>query len=248
MNSTLPTPPALVQIFRTLPAPCPYLPGRVERRLVVDLSHEDAADRFAELSHAGFRRSHNYAYRPACPGCVSCVAVRVDVAAFRPNRTLRRIANANADLAGRLTPARATGEQFDLFRRYQRARHGEGDMAQMRYGDYRAMVNETPVETGILEYRDEGGMLRAVCLVDQLPDGPSAVYSFFEPTMPRRSLGSFIILDLISRARAAGQPHVYLGYWIEGSQKMSYKARFAPLEALGAATWAPMSVAGSRTG
>jgi leucyl-tRNA---protein transferase len=237
MNSVQSTARPPLQMFRTLPAPCPYLPGRTERRLIVDLAGDDAPARFDELSHAGFRRSHGYAYRPACTGCAECVAVRVRVADFRPGRTLRRIARSNGDLTGLVVAARVTDEQFRLFRHYQRARHGEGDMALMTLADYRAMVEETPVDTALLEYRDGANALRAVCLVDLLGDGPSAVYSFFDPTLVRRSLGNFMVLDLIARARAAGQPYVYLGYWIAGSRKMSYKARFQPLQALGPLGW-----------
>lgn len=225
------------QMFRTLPAPCPYLPGRTERRLILDLAGDDAPARFDELSRAGFRRSHGYAYRPACAGCTECVAVRVRVADFRPGRTLRRIARGNGDLTRLIVAARATDEQFHLFRHYQRTRHGEGDMALMTFADYRAMVEETPVDTALLEYRDGANALRAACLVDLLGDGPSAVYSFFDPALAQRSLGNFMVLDLIARARAAGQPYVYLGYWIAGSRKMSYKTRFQPLQALGPLGW-----------
>jgi arginine-tRNA-protein transferase len=241
MNTTLPIIRPPLQLFRTLPAPCPYLEGRIERRLIVDLSGEDATERFDELSRAGFRRSHGYAYRPACPGCEQCVAVRVRVVDFRLDRTLRRVARVNAGLVGRLLPARATEEQFRLFQHYQRTRHGEGEMAQMIFADYRAMVDETEVDTAIYEYRDTGHELRAVCLADRLADGPSAVYSFFDPDLSRRGLGNFMILDLIAQACAAGQPFVYLGYWIAGSRKMSYKARFRPLEALGPDGWSGLN-------
>jgi arginine-tRNA-protein transferase len=224
-------------MFRTLPALCPYLPGRTERRLIADLTGDDAAARFDELSRAGFRRSHGYAYRPACVGCAECVAVRVRVADFQPNRTQRRVLRANDDLTGSFVAARATDEHFRLFGEYQRTRHGDGDMALMTFADYRAMVEETPVDTALREYRDSALALRAVCLVDQLGDGPSAVYSFFDPDLAQRSLGNYMVLDLIAQARAAGQPYVYLGYWIAGSRKMSYKARFRPLQALGPRGW-----------
>ena len=237
MNSIHQTIRPPLQLFRTMPAPCPYLPGRTERRLIVDLAGGDAPARFDELSRAGFRRSHSYAYRPACAGCAECVAVRVRVADFRPGRTLSRIVRRNGDLTGLIVAARVTDEQFRLFRVYQRVRHGEGNMALMTFADYRAMVEETPVDTALLEYRDGANALRAVCLVDLLSDGPSAVYSFFDPALAPRSLGNFMVLDLIARARAAGQPHVYLGYWIAGSRKMSYKMRFQPLQALGLHGW-----------
>jgi len=229
-----------IQLFRTMPAPCPYLPRRVERRLIVDLSGQEAAHCFDSLSRAGFRRSHHYAYRPACADCTRCVAVRVRAAEFNPSRTMRRIARANSGLVGRVQPPRATEEQFALFQHYQRTRHGDGDMASMTAQDYRAMVNETPVDTIVIEYRGDGERLVAACLIDCLGDGLSAVYSFYDPKRPELSLGTFMILDLIARARAVGLSHVYLGYWIAESRKMSYKAKFQPLEGLGPEGWSEL--------
>ncbi len=134
-------------------------------------------------------------------------------------------------------PARATAEQFQLFQRYQQARHGDGDMATMSFYDYRAMVEDTPIETFIIEFRDPDDRLVGACLTDRLGDGLSAVYSFFAPGLERRSLGTFSILWLIERAKALGLPYVYLGYWVRESRKMAYKARFKPSEILVAGTW-----------
>ena len=189
------------------------------------------------LSRAGFRRSHNIAYAPVCPSCQACVPIRIPVATFQPDKSLRRVARANAALDGFEVPTRATAEQFHLFQRYQQARHGDGDMATMSFYDYRAMVEDTPIETMIVEYREEDDRLVGACLADRLGDGLSAVYSFFAPGMDRRSLGTYTILWLIERAKALGLPYVYLGYWVPESRKMAYKARFRPSEVLVGGTW-----------
>ena len=223
--------------YRTRPQPCPYLPGRLESRIVTELGSAGAARRYDALARAGFRRSHTMAYRPACPDCAACVPVRVRAPAFRPGRSLRRVRRRNADLLERHRAARACGEHYALFRRYLAARHGGGEMAGMDFAEYRAMVEETPIESGLSEYRTPDGFLLAVMLWDRLGDGLSAVYSFFAPEEGRRSLGSFMILCLIERAQQLDLPHVYLGYWIAGSGAMAYKSRFRPLEALGPEGW-----------
>lgn len=222
-------------------APCPYVDGRWERKLLTPLDQGETPEAdYALLSRAGFRRSHRFAYRPACSGCRACVPVRVDVEAFLPGRSLRRVRNQNLDLATRLVEPRASEEHFALFRRYVSARHGDGEMARMGWSDYRSMVEDTPLDTFLLELRDESGRLWGVGLNDLLDDGPSAVYTFFEPEAPRRSLGSLMVLRLIELAARQALPYVYLGYWIAGIRKMDYKTRFQPLERLGAAGWEPM--------
>lgn len=231
-------PPRRPQFFyTTAPMPCPYLPGRTERKVVTEISGPDAEPLHDRLSRAGFRRSHNIAYAPVCSGCNACVPIRIPVARFTPNRGLRKVLNANAGLIGHETPPRATAEQYQLFQRYQLARHGEGDMATMSFYDYRAMVEDTPIETSLVEFRDPDGKLVGACLTDRLGDGLSAVYSFFLPNMERRSLGTFTILWLIERAAQLELPHVYLGYWVRESQKMAYKTRFRPSEILVAGSW-----------
>jgi arginine-tRNA-protein transferase len=150
---------------------------------------------------------------------------------------LRKIAKANASLEGFRASSRATAEQFQLFQRYQQVRHGDGDMASMSFYDYRAMVEDTPIETFIIEFRDEQDRLVSACLGDKLGDGLSAVYSFFAPGMEKRSLGTYAILWLIERARTLRLPYVYLGYWVPESRKMAYKARFRPSEVLVNGTW-----------
>ncbi len=223
--------------YTTAPLPCPYVAGRTERKVVTEVAGPDAEALHDRLSRAGFRRSHNIAYAPVCPSCQACVPIRIPAARFRPDRTLRRIACANAGLEGFEVPARATAEQFQLFQRYQRARHGEGDMATMSFYDYRAMVEDTPIETFLVEFRDPDDRLLGACLADRLGDGLSAVYSFFVPELDRRSLGTYTVLWLIERARSLGLDFVYLGYWVPESRKMSYKARFRPSEILVHGAW-----------
>jgi arginyl-tRNA--protein-N-Asp/Glu arginylyltransferase len=225
------------QFFATSPVACPYIPGRAERKLIVELGGSGAALFYDDLSRAGFRRSHRFAYRPACRNCSSCVPVRIAVDRFGHTGSTRRICNINRDLSGRLVAARATPEQFRLFSAYQHARHRESDMASMNYGDYRGMVEDTPVRTAIAEFRDRYGQLVAASLIDLLDDGVSAVYSSYDPLQPKRGLGTWSVLWLVEYCQRQGQPFVYLGYWIADSPKMAYKARFPALERLAAGVW-----------
>lgn len=223
--------------YRTAALPCPYLPGQMERKLVAELVGREAPAFYNELSRAGFRRSHHLAYRPACAGCAACVPVRIPVAEFVESRSLRRIRNINRDLAATLSEARATLDQFRLFARYQRSRHADSDMASMTLGDYRTMIDDSPVATRLVELRDGHGTLLGACLVDLLDDGLSAVYSFYAPETAKRSLGTCLVLALVDEAKRQRLPYVYLGYWIEKSTKMAYKARFHPLEGLEQQGW-----------
>jgi leucyl-tRNA---protein transferase len=227
----------LHQFFATSPVTCPYLPDRAERKLIIELGGAEGADFYGELSRAGFRRSHRFAYRPACRVCTACVPVRIAVARFRHTRSTRRVRNANRDLGGTLTAARTTPEQFRIFSAYQRARHGDSEMATMTFADYRGMIEDSPVETRIAEFRDLAGALVAASLIDLLDDGISAVYSFYDPDQPKRSLGTWSILWLVEDCRRHDRPYVYLGYWIADSPKMAYKARFPALEQLTAEGW-----------
>jgi arginine-tRNA-protein transferase len=226
--------------YTTTPLPCPYLAGRTERKIVTELTGPDSEALHDRLSRAGFRRSHNIAYSPVCPGCRSCIPIRVAADRFRPNRTQRRLIARNADLAVRAVPARATAEQFSLFQRYQQSRHGGGDMSAMGFYDYRAMVEDTPITTGMVEFRDAAGKLLGGCLTDWLSDGLSAVYSFYAPDQDRRSLGTYAVLWLVAEARRLGRPFVYLGYWVPESPKMAYKAGFRPAETLRHGEWRPL--------
>ena len=227
----------LQEFFVLEPNRCPYLPGRLERKLLTEINGPLAQSVYNQLTHAGFRRSHRFAYRPACGDCDSCVPVRVVVKHFQASKSLRRIAKANADLSVRTVARRASDEQYELFNRYIESRHGDGEMSGMVEQEYRSMVESSDIDTRLAEFRDAEGKLLAVCLMDWLADGPSAVYSFFEPSETRRSLGTFVILWLIGAAQEAEADHVYLGYWIEKSRKMAYKTRFQPLEGLVAGTW-----------
>ena len=223
--------------YRMPPRPCPYLQGRTEQNIFTELSGPAVSQLYDALTQAGFRRSHNVAYRPSCPGCQACVPVRVVAWQFEPTRSQIRVARANADVTEDEVPGLATPEQYALFARYLSARHADGEMAGMTYADYVAMVEDSPLNTLIAEYRDGAGKLIGACLVDRLHDGLSAVYSFFEPSQSERSLGTYLIQRLIERTRAAGLPYLYLGYWISGSRKMAYKANFRPLEGLTSRGW-----------
>ena len=221
----------------TTEVPCPYLPDRMERKVITELSGGNAPELFELLSHAGFRRSHSIAYRPACSGCQACVPVRIPVAEFEANRTQRRIARRNADLVARIRDNVPTQEQFELFVRYLEARHADGEMVGMGPQDYASMVGDSPVDTRIVEFRDADGKLTAGCLTDWSADGISAVYSFFEPDRAQDSLGTYVVLWLVEEARRQGLTYVYLGYWVKGSQKMDYKRRFKPAEFYGPDGW-----------
>lgn len=229
--------------FTTAPLPCPYIPDRLERKIVTELAGPDAESLHESLSRAGFRRSHSIAYTPACPGCSACVPVRIVAERFVPDRSMRKIAARNSAIQARWIPPRATLEQFRLFSRYQNARHDGGDMALMGLYDYRSMIEDSPIDTLLAEFRDENGVLRGAVLTDRMGDGLSAVYSFFDPDMPNASLGTHIILWLIGEARRQRLDYVYLGYWIAESRKMSYKTRFAPLESFGSGGWRPFRAA-----
>ena len=227
------------QFFATAAVPCPYVPGRDERKLIVELAGRAGPGFYDDLSRAGFRRSHRFAYRPACRSCAACVPVRIAVERFAHTRSTRRVRNLNAALAGRILEPRATVEQFELFLAYQRSRHRDSDMAAMSYADYRGMVEDSAVRTAIVEIRTPEGALVAVSLIDRLDDGVSAVYSFYDPTRERLSLGTWSILWLVEECRRHGLPYVYLGYWIAESPKMAYKARFPALERLVEGCWIP---------
>ncbi len=228
--------------FTTAPLPCPYIPGRLERKIVTELDGPDAELLHEALSRAGFRRSHSIAYTPACPGCNACIPVRIVVEGFSPDRTMRKIRKLNADLTPTPAAPRATTEQYRLFSGYQEQRHSGGDMALMGFYDYRSMVEDSPINTYLVEFRHPSLGLSAVCLVDRMSDGLSAVYSFFSPELRDRSLGTFIVTWLVEEARKQNLPYVYLGYWIAESRKMSYKARFKPLEAFGPEGWRPLDL------
>lgn len=232
------------QFYLTAPSPCPYLPGKQERKVFTHLVGDRAPELNDLLTQGGFRRSQTIAYRPACEHCRRCLSVRVLVNEFRPSRNMRRVRAANVDVAGEMRPPVPTSEQYSIFRAYLDARHRDGGMADMTVLDYAMMVEDSHVRTHIVEYRhkdahDRGGRgrLLAVALTDVLADGLSMVYSFYDPDHSARSLGTFMVLEHIARAKAMGLPYVYLGYWVEGSRKMDYKRRFLPQERLMPDRW-----------
>ncbi|PTV94769.1 arginine-tRNA-protein transferase [Rhodobacter aestuarii] len=242
MRHSLPLAP---QFYVTAPQPCPYLEGRSERKLFTALQGESAEKLNNALSRQGFRRSQNVLYRPSCADCSACLSARIRVEDFVPGRTQRRVLNKNAHLKRTATSPWATEEQYTLFRRYLDARHADGGMADMDIFEFAAMIEETPVKTRVIEYRDgrvteSPRPLTAVCLTDVLDDGVSMVYSFYDPALADTSLGTYLILDHVALAQKAGLPYVYLGYWVPGSRKMGYKARFSALEIFKGGRWQPI--------
>jgi len=235
------------QFFMTAPNTCGYLPDKVERKVFTHLVGMRAAALNDLLTQAGFRRSQTIAYRPACDQCSACVSVRVPVDEFEPSRNMRRVLEANSDLVGLTIQNKATSEQYSLFRSYLGDRHSDGGMIDMSVLDFSLMIEDSHVDTTLIEYRRRGpdtfingrgtGPLIATALTDILSDGLSMVYSFFDPELSDRSLGTYMILDHIQRTKKQGLPYLYLGYWINGSKKMDYKARFMPQERLGLNGW-----------
>jgi leucyl-tRNA---protein transferase len=235
------------QFFLTAPSPCPYIEGEFERKVFTHLVGDKAPALNDLLTQGGFRRSQNIAYRPACETCRACVSIRILAGEFQPTRNMKRVLSRNSDLIGAEHAAEPSSEQYSLFRRYLDARHKRGGMSDMTVLDYAMMVEDTHVETRVIEYRQRGpdtfmtgqgqGELIAVALSDRMADGLSMVYSFFRPDMEDRSLGTYMILDHIARTKALGLPHLYLGYWVNGSRKMGYKVRFKPQEHLGPQGW-----------
>ncbi|MGB6231415.1 MAG: arginyltransferase [Litorimonas sp.] len=232
--------PNQLQFFLTIPSPCPYLPGRMERKIFTQLDPLDGPHLNNYLTHAGFRRSQNVIYRPACESCRECRSLRVRAEEFRPTKSLRRSQKRNADLSAEIVEAISTREQFDLLTRYLRDRHPGGGMTDMDFLRYEMMVEECASETEIVEFRSDSGKLIACVLVDRLDDGLSLVYSFFDPEYRSRSLGNFMIVEQILRCAREELPYLYLGYWVPGSPKMHYKQRFQPSEVLGHRGWTPM--------
>ena len=235
-----------LRFFVTPEAPCPYLPDRMERKVFANLPYGDAAAVNDALSHVGFRRSQNIAYRPACETCAACVSVRIPVRNFHPNRTDRKTINRNADLNGRVVDPIATAEQYELLKTYLSSRHPEGGMNEMSEADFVTMVEDSTVRTHLVEYRlpteeNAKGELVAFTLADLLSDGLSMVYTAFAPSLSSRSLGCYAVLNHIHQSRTIGLPYLYLGYWVSGSPTMDYKGRYRPLEALSLFGWQPVT-------
>ncbi|MCC6925064.1 arginyltransferase [Novosphingobium sp.] len=231
------------RFFVTSPSPCPYLPGRSERKVFTELKGPHASELNDALSRIGFRRSQNVAYRPSCVDCSACISVRVVTDQFRASATQRRELKRNGDLVSSVCRPWSTAEQFELLQRYLGERHPGGGMTSMDEIDFADMVEHTPVDSWLIEYREPSsdgtpGRLVGACLTDRQGDGLSMIYSFYEPDHGKRSgLGNYIILDHIRRAADEGLPYVYLGYWVDGSARMQYKIRYRPLERLTRGGW-----------
>ena len=234
------------RFFVTAPAPCPYVPGRTERKVFAELKGGSAMEMSEALGRIGFRRSQNVVYRPSCDFCQACVSVRVMAPLFTPTTTQKKLLRRHGDLQVSACEPWATAEQWSLLRRYLAVRHPNGGMASMDAHDYADMVEQTPVDTVVVEYREpshdgQPGKLVGCCLTDKQSDGLSMIYSFYDPdSVSRRGLGNFIILDHIARAGDAGLPYVYLGYWIEDCDRMTYKKSYGPAEALLGGVWKRM--------
>ena len=235
------------RFFVTSPAPCPYLPNRTERKVFTELRGSSADEMNEALGRIGFRRSQTVAYRPSCLECSACVSVRLVAGEFRPSTSQKRVMKRNTDLDSSECRPWATEEQFELLQRYLARRHPGGGMASMEDTDFADMVEHTPVSTQIIEYREPSkngrpGRLIGACLTDFQGDGLSMIYSFYDPDVGGRSgLGNYIILDHIRRAAQMALPYVYLGYWVEGSDRMQYKIRYRPMERLTREGWVRLS-------
>ena len=231
------------RIHRKIPLPmrlsmksdCPYIEGQIEQRIAVDISNDPQCH--DGLATAGFRRVENWVYRPACPQCDACTPWRVDVSRFSLSRSMARIIRKNNDLTRIISSPNPKDEHYFLFKSHVKARHSEGQMAQMNQHDFTSMISNSPIETILISYKDCESNLVASILVDIQSDGLSAVYSFFDPTLKSRSLGTFMVLDLIAVAKETRLGWLYLGYFVEGSQKMDYKARFKPAEIFQDGNW-----------
>tara|TARA_Y100000590_G_scaffold340210_1_gene387971 strand:+ start:142 stop:858 length:717 start_codon:yes stop_codon:yes gene_type:complete len=228
------------EFYKTPPVKCPYLPNKKEELIFTYLKEDTAVNFYDTMTNIGFRRSHNIVYRPDCKNCSECIPVRIRVNDYKPNNSQQRVYQRNSNLVYKILPPVATDEHFNLFKQYQKFRHNEGNMSLMEMDEYRSMIEDTPIETKLIEYRYKNGDLFAVALTDQIESGLSMVYSFYRPDALKRSPGTWIILNHIFLAKKSSLPYVYLGFFINDCSKMSYKKNFKPLEALDGYIWKEM--------
>lgn len=231
---------AVIHFYATAPYPCSYLDGHLARSQVAIPADAIDGSVYSRLVGLGFRRSGHFTYRPYCDDCRACIPVRIPVAQFRPNRSQRRAQRQHDGLEVRMLPLAFVQEHYELYYRYQRARHDGGGMSDDDPVQYAEFILKSRVDSFLVEFREQG-VLRMVSLIDRLDDGLSAVYTFFDPEVPGASYGVYNVLWQVALAQQLALPHVYLGYWIKASPKMVYKQHYRPLQMLDNGRWVPFS-------